>query len=376
MRVAVVNLTGGGLSGGYLEYLEHLLPLLLRDPRVDHLDAYIPPEAPWAGAPGIESLRWPQGDSRRGYRGLRARLDQTRPDVVFFPTARWLPTGRPTVVMVQNMEPLARPFGGNGPVDVAKNLVRRYLAWAAVHRADRVIAVSGFVRDFLVRRWKAAPGKVAVVYHGVEAPPVPSLVARPQALQGLSDWDFLFTAGSIRPSRGLEDLIGAMVLLKDRGVGLRLVIGGQADRHARFYQQRLERLARELRVAQRIIWAGHLDRHEMSWCLAHCRLYVMTSRVEACPITALEAMSHGCEIVSSDPPPMPEILGDAAVYYRAGDTAALAERIRERLDAGRANRAHLQGQALARAGRFTWGGTARQTVDQLSAALTPRMLVA
>jgi hypothetical protein len=42
VRIAVVNLTDGGLSGGYRKYLQNILPLMEKDKRVDGLEVYIP----------------------------------------------------------------------------------------------------------------------------------------------------------------------------------------------------------------------------------------------------------------------------------------------------------------------------------------------
>ena len=42
MKVAIVNLTSGGMSGGYLKYLRTLVPLLRQDPRISRLDVFVP----------------------------------------------------------------------------------------------------------------------------------------------------------------------------------------------------------------------------------------------------------------------------------------------------------------------------------------------
>jgi glycosyltransferase involved in cell wall biosynthesis len=93
----------------------------------------------------------------------------------------------------------------------------------------------------------------------------------------------------------------------------------------------------------------------------------MTSRVEACPNVALEAMSHGCACVSADGPPMPELFGDAALYYRPGDAEGLTRELERLLSGGDAAPA-LRAAASTRAREFTWDETARQTVAELRIA--------
>ena len=211
MRVAMVNLTSGGLSGGYRKYLRHLLPELTDDSRVSDLVAFLPQQAQTLGEGLVPEARcWPRNDPARGFPWLKAQVDAFAADVVFVPTARWLDFDqRPTVVMVRNMEPLVVPIHGNGLLEGFRNLARARAARKACRRADRVLAVSQFVQDYLLQRWRIARQKVGIVYHGVEPPPSLGDSLLPKALKGRRMAPFLFTAGSIRPARGLEDVLGS-----------------------------------------------------------------------------------------------------------------------------------------------------------------------
>jgi glycosyltransferase involved in cell wall biosynthesis len=368
MKVAILNLTGGGFSGGYLKYLGRIVPLLAGHPRVQRLDVLMPPNLPWAGEAAVETITWPPGDERTGYRALRQRLRQLGPDVVFIPTARWLDCGPiSTVVMVRNMEPLTVPFGGNSMVEGVRNLVRAYAARGACHRATRVVAVSRHVREFLATRWRISPDKVGVVYHGVDPVGPEPPTAPPRALDGRAQEPFVLTAGSIRPARGLEDVIRAMGRLGVRHPALPLVIAGRADRATEAYERRMRDLA-EAQGAGRVIWTGLLTPPEMAWCYRRCAAYVTTSRAEACPNTALEAMSHGCMVVSTRQAPMPEFFADAALYYHPGDGKGLAAQIAGVIAAGSEECATRREALRARARQFQWRETVDRTIEQLTLA--------
>jgi glycosyltransferase involved in cell wall biosynthesis len=360
MRLAVVHLTGGGFSGGFVKYGRVVLPLLAADPRIERLFVLDPPgsDVDWGAG---ERHAWPGRDWVRGFAGLKAKLRELRPDAVFIPTARWIDAGVPTAVMVRNMEPLVTPFGGNPLPEAARNVARRRAARRAARRADRVVAVSGFVRDWVVGRWKVDAQRVAVIPHGVDLREGEG--ARPAALSG-ADFPFVFTAGSIRPARGAEDAISALGAL-GRFPQLRLVVAGGVEPGAAGYRARLEALARGAGVADRVVWAGQLNAAEMAWCYRRCRAFVMTSRVEACPNVVLEALSHGAVSVSDDNPPMPEFFRDAALYYPTGNAAALAARLDEALSAGEDRRAAWSAAARGRAAGFTWRRTAELTARAL-----------
>jgi glycosyltransferase involved in cell wall biosynthesis len=358
----MVNLTSGGISGGYQKYVERLIPRLRSHPDVERLDVF----APRPLAVG-DDRSWPAHDALGGYRALSAQIRTLGPDVVFIPTGRWFDTGGiPTVVMVRNMEPLEVPFGGNTWREGARNVLRAYAARRACRRADRVIAVSEHVRDFLQSHWHVDARRVGVVSHGIDAPSE-SEPPKPESLRVLGEHPFLFTAGSIRPARGVEDVI--LALADDKESDRRLVVAGRVDGGAEAYDHRLRQLADNRHVAHRIIRPGHLSPAEMSWCFRNAELVVMTSRAEACPNIALEAMSHGALTVSGDNAPMPEFFGHAARYYRPGDSVSLADAIRETLALPLTEKDALRSRARQRAAAFDWNTTAERTVQELRKAM-------
>lgn len=365
MRVAVVNLTGGGLSGGYVKYLQRLIPLLREDPRVDDLRVYLP-EAVVARLTATDVSpfeTWDSAGTRWNTDALAARVDAARPDVVFVPTARIIATRAPTAVMVRNMEPLTAPFSGNTLPEAARNLVRLEATRTACRRASRVIAVSEFVRAHVQRRWRVPDEKLSVVPHGVDGErDAPELV--PEPLAHGAPRDFLFTAGSVRPARGLEDVITALGELARRGLPHHLVIAGAPTAGSGRYLRRMQALTAAEGVRDRVHWVGHLAQPQMRWCFRRCAAFVMTSRMEACPNLVLESMAHGCVSISSTRPPMPEFYGGAAGYYESGDGRALAGQALRVLDPG-FDTARMREEALARSGTFTWRATADRTIRAL-----------
>ena len=372
MHIVLANITNGGLSGGSLKYLQKLLPRIAADKRVDHLDVLVPPCAVPALSPlepvmSIHSFR-PVGPTRVGS-WWKVRIAELRPDVVFIPTARWVDCRcTSSVVMVRNMEPFVTPFVGNPLSERLKNLVRRRVARQACMQATRVIGVSDYVSDFLVNRLHVPCQKVRTIYHGVGAPLPRETAVRPASLNEEAPRDFFFTAGSIRPARGIEDAIAALATLQSRGRRAHLVVAGTSLRNTRKYHRRIMRLSRRLGVAEQIHWVGQLNAEEMAWCFYHSDAFVMTSRAEACPNIVLEAMQHGCRSISTDQMPMPEFFRESARYYQAGSGDSLAEQLAALRCAEQRERQRLRSLALARASDFDWQRTAEQTVSYLTEA--------
>ncbi|MDE1977287.1 MAG: hypothetical protein KGI84_08515, partial [Elusimicrobia bacterium] len=114
MKIAAVNLTAGGISGGNKRFLEQVLPRLAAHPAVAAVLCAAPaslktpewvtprPRLAFAECRPFNPLR-PAPD-----KAFKKILDDFRPDAVFMATERRLDyPGVPQVVMVQNMAPLS-----------------------------------------------------------------------------------------------------------------------------------------------------------------------------------------------------------------------------------------------------------------------------
>lgn len=368
MRLAIVNPIARRFSGGYAKYLAEMVPRLRAHPAVTALTIWLPQET---SAPGVDVglvRRWPGATSARGMRELRTRIAAAGPDVVFVPTARHIASGGiPTVVMVRNMEPLSVPFGGNDPGEGLRNLLRRAAARRACTRASRVIAVSRHVQQFLERQWAVPAERIGVVHHGVSTGHGEA-TTRPALGPAGDKQPLLFTAGSLRAARGLEDVLAALPRIMARHPSVALVIAGRWDPGSNAYRRRISSLVERLGLGSHLIWTDHLSAPEMTWCFRHSAAFVMTSRAEACPNTALEALANGCAIVSTSQPPMPEFLDDAAEYYAPGSAEALADRVLAVLAEGMEARAARCARALRRSRIFDWAVTVERTIEQMQLA--------
>jgi len=361
----MLNLTGGGLSGGYRKYLQRLVPLLRSTPAISDLTVVVPPghASVLDEAPDVQT--WQPGEAWRGFPALRSAIRRWRPDVVFVPTARWIDCGAPCVSMVRNMEPMApRLFPGTGAIGAVRIRAMGWVARRAAVRASRVIAVSEFVASHLREQWDIPADRIGVVYHGVDRLPPPDETPGPLASLDRRR-PFALVAGSLLPYRGVEDAITALARTDLVPHDLQLVIagGGTSD-----YRDRMQGLAASAGVDGRLVWAGELSPRDLAWAYEHCAAFLMTSRVEACPNTALEALAHGALCLSTTCKPMPEFFREAAWYYQAGDAGALGELLRRALSAADSIRTDLTQSARARASAFSWDVTAKRTVAELAKA--------
>lgn len=370
MRIAVVMpMSPGRACGGFRKHLREVLPRWNRSGRVrriaivsgagfftdlGELDAPIENVVPERSG---RRLLWRSSSGACGF------------DVAFCPMARPVAIGSlPLVTMVQNAEPIQ-------PCDYPASLPWRLRLWLLRHqclraceRAQRVIAVSAYVRERLLCCSRIVADRVDVVYRGqssneASTPRRPSIALDPDA-------PFLFSAGSLTPYRGIEEIIHALAILRREGRHpLPVVHAGGDVPMASGYGRRMRRLAARLHVADLLIWAGQLAAAEMVWCYRHAAAFVQTSRAEACPNILLEAMGNGGLVISCTHPPMPEIAGDTALYYETGQASELAGRIWEVLSLSAAAAAARRARTRQWVEQFNWDRSAAQTLDVMERAI-------
>jgi len=371
MRIAIVNLTGGGISGGYKKYLLNIIPRIANHIGVESILC--------ASSQNLKVHEWVEQYENVKFVNclpfrlfsyndiaLLQELEKFSPEVIFIPMERYLGFKNvPVVNMVRNMLPMVS-IPHNTLKERFRNIVQKNVARRAVKRSQRVIAVSDFVKEYINREWSLSSNQIGLVYHGIEFN-----VSAEKPTNILHGWDnnFLFTVGSVDPYRGLEDIFLAMKLLSEKSINVRLVIAGDVRPAMFSYRERLNKLIKKLNIATNVYWIGKLTEKEMSWCYQNCQAFIMSSRVEACPNTALEAMSHGCISISANNPPLPEFFDDVAYYYEPYDERSLAESIHNVLNLMATQKTYLSKKAVERASEFSWDVTAEKTLNELRKAI-------
>jgi len=363
------------VSGGAVTWVQNLVPELGRlceQRDGQHRLVVLAHESQLALIPGrlgidlvtIRGVR-PVGYRRLWWerRHLAGIVGQQRADVLLVPYQVGSPIGgTKLVLMLRNMEPLLFKRYRYGSAASLRNHALRFQTVRSLPLADRVIAVSGFVRDYLVGVLGVHSARVRRIYHGRDlsfsCDGDAQVDGRELAALGV-DGEFVFTCGSVLPYRRCEDVIAAFdKCLASRYKEAKLVIAGAGT--DRRYRQTIDRAIAEAGCADRILAVGNVPQGAMRALYRRCRLFVTATEIEACPNIAIEAMSSGCPILSGDSPPLPEIFGGCSLVFEARNVDDLARKMclcweDEHL------RRDLKARALGRAADFSWHECAEAT---------------
>jgi len=262
-----------------------------------------------------------------------------------------LPARHPLVVTIHDLTPLIVPA-------VMPSEIRRaaYRIWnfRASGEADRILANSNATKCDILRYFPHASGIVSVVPHAaddfalIEATPVPGSIAGDGA-------PYLLSMGNTKPNKDLPTLLRAFAKLHAMRPELRLLLVG------RDHPGYAAAILGEGPAAARVAFTGHVPDGVLRSLYAGAAAFVFPSRYEGFGLPPLEAMISGTPVVCSDAASLPEVVGDAALLFPAGDVDVAAGQIARVLDDA-ALRASLIAAGAARAATFTWERTASQTM--------------
>ncbi len=232
--------------------------------------------------------------------------------------------------------------------ETLENLEREMLR--EISRADAVICVSEATRSDLLAFYEVDPRKV----FGVLSGPPPSRAAAAAAID-LPERYLLFVS-TIEPRKNLDVLIDAFEKVKDRGYPGELVIAGKVGWKSEGTVRRIS----ESRWRASIRRLDYVDRAQLPWLYRRADAFVLPSIYEGFGFPLLEAMAEGAPVIAAENSSLPEVGGDAALYFPARDAAALADAI-TRIVSDAALRDQLRARAAANLARFSWERTAHET---------------
>ena len=211
--------------------------------------------------------------------------------------------------------------GGDCLLPLANPVYRPFVK-RALRKADRVVAVSAFIRNLAVRLG-APEERVEVIYLGVDSErfrPAPDRNALREALGIPTDRLVVGTLRRLVPEKRVEDFIRAAVRIQGE-VDCFFVVGGEG-----FHRPYLERLSRELGLTD-MMFLGRVADASLFHRL--CDVFVLTSVGEGLSMSLQEAMATGCVPVAVDGFGCPEVITDGVNGYlfRPRDVVGLTEKV-------------------------------------------------
>lgn len=245
-------------------------------------------------------------------------------------------------------------------------LLYQLLTKYSVGKASRVIVISDFIREKLIRHIPAVAGrtdKIRVISNGVGREFSPDgnadeaeLLKRKYNIYN----KYLFCVGSFASGiKNLQRTLEAYCGLPEDLIGMyQLVIAGEILNRV---PESLNMILR-LRSENRILCLGYVPDEDLPVLYRNADIFIFPSLHEGFGIPVLEAMASGTPVITSNVTAMPEVAGDAALFVDPNDINEMRNAMNSLVENNRLGN-ELSGRGLERARQFSWLATAEKTLE-------------
>lgn len=191
----------------------------------------------------------------------------------------------------------------------------------AAKYADEIIVLSENVKKYFKKTYNR---ETVFIPNGIEKPTnrKANII---KSKYNLDKDDYILFLARIVPEKGLDDLIDAYNKVN---TDKKLVIAGGAS-HTNDY---LKHIKEKVKNNKNIIMTGFVQGEELDELYSNAYLYCLPSHIEGMPISLLEAMSYGCNILVSDIDENVQVTEKYGTKFETGNTKKLSQKLKEELD--------------------------------------------
>ncbi len=265
---------------------------------------------------------------------------------------------KPAVVTVHDLLQFKyeQDLGGSLSSRIYNTLLQ--ISLRALPKAQRIICVSNWTRNEVLKKFSLPPEKVVTIYNGVDHTVFkPGNKAEARQRLGLpADKKILLHVGAETKRKNIPMLLQATAALLKDGLDLHLLRIGEKSMESK-------KMITALGLDSHITYFENVKEADMPKYYQAADMLLMPSLDEGFGFPLLEALSCGLPSLSSNVGPLPEIGGTAALYAKPDDLTGWVSSAKNIMALGETERAGLVSAGLAQAGKFSWEKNAKETSD-------------
>lgn len=287
-------------------------------------------------------------------------------DILFYPSIyTFFPTTSKAkkVVAIHDVIPEMYP-------DLIFPTFRSKLFWkikseVAIHQADSILTVSNYSKGGIIDYLGIESRKIFVTVEAADSRF--KKISRDEEFRkalmrnslSAEDQYFLYVGG-IGPHKNIPTLIEGFRLFRNRNGtdNMKLVIVGDFENDAFWMDDRIQRQAYLGATKDRILFTGHVPDDDLPFLYSGALALIIPSFSEGFGLPALEAMACGTTVISSETTSLPEIVGDAGLFFNPHKPDQLAGCM-EKICYAPQLRETLQNKGFKRAREFSWNAAAK-----------------
>ncbi|NOQ68309.1 glycosyltransferase, partial [Patescibacteria group bacterium] len=265
-----------------------------------------------------------------------------------------------SIVTIHDITPFF--FPGHKMRSIIRRIGFRTVFFSSVKKASKVIAVSKSTKNDIVNHFKIKKDKINVIYEGVDEQfkitPQPPLSGGLRKKYNITK-PFIFYTGVWRDHKNLVGLIKAFEILRNKyKLDYQLVLGGKEDPYYPEVRETWEKLGLENEITR----TGFIDQKDLPLFYNAAKVFIIPSFYEGFGLIGLEAFACGTPVISSNTTSLPEVLGNAALYFDPKDPKEMAEKIKLVLTDKKLYN-ELREKGFKQVEKYSWEKMGRETMD-------------
>jgi glycosyltransferase involved in cell wall biosynthesis len=279
-----------------------------------------------------------------------------RPDALFIPASS-LPLIHPANSIVTVHDLAWHKFPET--FDFWRLTTLRFFNWYVSKFAKKIIAISQQTKKDLLEKYDISPQKIFVIHHGFGDEENEIVDEEEQKQVNALPQQFILYLGTLQPRKNPQGLIDAFLELKEQNkIEHALVLAGGKGW---LYNEIMKKIAKH----PQIIYLGYVkDRFAL---LRKASLLIQPAFYEGFGLQLLDAFAAAVPVVAANAPAMPEVAGEAAIYFDPYNKESMKNAILKVLE-NQALSKELVKKGTERLKQFSWDVCARETLKVIISA--------
>lgn len=238
-----------------------------------------------------------------------------------------------------------------------------YYKWFLGHMfrsVDKVVADSESTKEDIIRYYKLPESKIEVIFCGFNQH-LSSDNTKGDLVEAshYSDYgNYVLYIGNLSPHKNLKRLIQVLALIR-KHMDVKLVLVGSP------VSDKYKKIVRRLDLQEHVVFLENISDGRLSEIIQGAKAFVLPSLYEGFGMPPLEAMAAGVPVAVSQTSSLPEVCGDAALYFNPYDVHDMANIIQKILSDEQARR-KCRAKGFERIHLFSWNNTAQNFVEMIS----------
>ncbi|MFA4833375.1 MAG: glycosyltransferase family 1 protein [Patescibacteria group bacterium] len=245
-----------------------------------------------------------------------------------------------------------------------------YLKWStkfALKHARKIITVSNFSKDEILKIYKTKREKIKVIYNGYNRSLYRKIDSQERIKEILDKYGiespFILYVGRLEKKKNTPALLEAFCQMRENNKNIKhkLVLIGDAS----FGYDEVKYVIREFDLEPEVIMTGWVEEEDLPYIYNAATAFIFPTKYEGFGIPLLQAMSCEVPIAASSLSVLKEVGGEAVLFFDPDDTSSIEAALKNIIKDDKLRESLIE-KGRERVKNFSWEKCAQETLEEIN----------